>query len=96
MNVANIKTLSHGKMFSPGLYAFNKYFSDTFQWKIKKKENARVTEDYIIEPNNPLFVEYVERLEKTLSEIFNKDIPFTQTEEEETCKYCPYANICKR
>ncbi len=96
MNVANIKTLSHGMMFSPGLYAFNKYFSDTFQWKIKKKESARVTDDFIIEPNNALFEAYVERLENTLSDIFNKDIPFTQTEEEETCKYCPYANICKR
>ncbi|MBR4119287.1 MAG: PD-(D/E)XK nuclease family protein [Bacteroidales bacterium] len=96
MKLANINTLSHGMMFSPGLYAFNKYFSETFKWEIRKKISPRVTEEFIVEPNNSIFNEYVERLEKTISEIFNEEIPFTQTEVEANCKYCPYTNICKK
>ncbi|MCF6242168.1 MAG: PD-(D/E)XK nuclease family protein [Bacteroidales bacterium] len=33
-------------------------------------------------------------LKEKLSEIFNKDIPFKQTEEPENCTYCPYKDIC--
>ena len=31
-----------------------------------------------------------------LEEIFNKDIPFTQTEDVKACSFCDFKNICKR
>ena len=31
-----------------------------------------------------------------LEEIFNKDIPFTQTEEVKNCSFCDFKSICKR
>lgn len=31
-----------------------------------------------------------------ITEIFNPNIPFKQTESEEGCKYCPFISICKR
>ncbi len=40
--------------------------------------------------------EFVELLTKTTEEIFNPEVPFSQCEEIELCKYCPYINICHR
>lgn len=31
-----------------------------------------------------------------LQEIFNSDIPFSQCEDEQVCRYCPFAGICSR
>ena len=31
-----------------------------------------------------------------LNELFNKDIPFTQTEDTKNCSFCDFKNICKR
>ena len=31
-----------------------------------------------------------------LDELFNKDIPFTQTEDTKNCSFCDFKNICKR
>ena len=31
-----------------------------------------------------------------LEELFNKDIPFTQTEDTKNCSFCDFKNICKR
>lgn len=40
--------------------------------------------------------EYEERLNNLLEEIFNEDIPFTQTQILKNCKYCKFKTICKR
>ena len=40
--------------------------------------------------------EFREELQKLLEEIFNKDIPFVQTEIEEKCAYCDFKAICKK
>jgi hypothetical protein len=36
------------------------------------------------------------KLGEKLNEIFNVDIPFVQTTNLETCKYCPFKKICQR
>ena len=95
LNSLGIDNPSHEKMFAPGLYAFEKYFSNKFEWQIKKKVD-RKTEVVSIEPDSEIFNEYESRLEECISTIFNKDIPFTQTEDREICKYCPFINICRR
>jgi CRISPR/Cas system-associated exonuclease Cas4 (RecB family) len=40
--------------------------------------------------------EFEKRFMLMLEELFNPAIPFTQTEEENRCKYCPYQKICYR
>ena len=40
--------------------------------------------------------EFREELQRLLEEIFNKDIPFSQTEVEEKCAYCDFKAICKK
>ncbi|WP_342265491.1 PD-(D/E)XK nuclease family protein [Cardinium endosymbiont of Philonthus spinipes] len=39
---------------------------------------------------------FQEGLKELLLEIFNPAIPFTQTEDLEICRYCPYVRICQR
>lgn len=40
--------------------------------------------------------EFREELQKLLEEIFNKEIPFTQTDIEEKCAYCDFKTLCKK
>ena len=40
--------------------------------------------------------EYRERLQALLEEIFNHDIPFCQTEEDDKCTYCDYCKLCRK
>ena len=37
---------------------------------------------------------FMERLKDVLSELFNPEIPFTQTCQNDNCKYCPYNMLC--
>ena len=38
--------------------------------------------------------EFEELLKKTMEELFDREKPFTQTEEEHTCSFCDFRNIC--
>ncbi len=46
------------------------------------------------------YADYREEFEKhlatTLCELFNPDVPFTATEDEQVCKWCDFAKICRR
>ena len=92
---AGIENPSHDKVFAPGLYSFEKYFSNKFEWQIRKKVDRRV--DIIsIEPESEIYKEYERLLEECISSIFNPQIPFSQTEDRDVCKYCPFINVCRR
>jgi hypothetical protein len=39
---------------------------------------------------------FLSALEEVLTEIFNPEIPFDQTEEEGKCQHCPFKEICSR
>jgi CRISPR/Cas system-associated exonuclease Cas4 (RecB family) len=44
----------------------------------------------------PLMEEFSIHLTALLEEIFNPEVPFDQTQELSTCKFCPYKGICYR
>ncbi|MBX2915917.1 MAG: PD-(D/E)XK nuclease family protein [Cyclobacteriaceae bacterium] len=44
----------------------------------------------------PLMEEFSLHLKALLEEIFNPEVPFKQTTETATCKFCPYKSICYR
>jgi CRISPR/Cas system-associated exonuclease Cas4 (RecB family) len=46
--------------------------------------------------SNEEFNVFEEDLKRLIDTLYNKDIPFSQTEDEEQCKYCPYKGICNR
>jgi CRISPR/Cas system-associated exonuclease Cas4 (RecB family) len=40
--------------------------------------------------------EFESRLQNMVNEILDYQVPFTQTEERQRCRFCAYAAICKR
>ena len=40
--------------------------------------------------------EFEERLKGIISEIFNPDIPFEPTDDDEACKNCDFKSLCSR
>lgn len=42
------------------------------------------------------FSEFEARLKAVLTEIFNPEVPFSQTENTDNCKYCSYKDLCYR
>ena len=43
-----------------------------------------------------VLLEFEARLRELLEELFNPDTVFDQTEEIDSCTYCPYKRICYR
>lgn len=73
----------------PGLINRNNLFHDTFNFGLKMDGD-------FLKDARPLFPEFESHLQELLEEIFNPDVEFIQTNREETCKLCPYKEICYR
>ncbi|MBR5324035.1 MAG: PD-(D/E)XK nuclease family protein [Muribaculaceae bacterium] len=92
---AGVNGSSNNQNYLPGLYAFDNYFSNEFEWQIRTKINDAI--DLVtITPDSEIYKKYELVLEECISSIFNTDIPFTQTENRDVCKYCSFTNICRR
>ena len=39
---------------------------------------------------------FITLLRQTISDIFNPDLPFTPTSDPDRCRYCPYAELCRK
>ena len=62
-----------------------------FRSPLEIKINRRVVEDH-----RTVMDEFVPLLFGTIEEIFNPDIPFVQTDNEATCKFCGFKTMCGR
>ena len=74
-----------------GIYALRRIFEKDFQPTVTSKELGNQPVNYV--EHQEVFNEKLVRL---LEEIFDTNVPFVQTEKEETCRYCAYKNICRR
>ncbi len=77
----------------PGIYDLRSMHKDDFSAELfygLSKSKEIINSDSF----NTHLNEFKILLKEKLSEIFNKDIPFKQTEELENCTYCPYKDIC--
>ena len=74
----------------PGIFNSRELFKDSFDWRISDKSTGHVTNFMNI------IDDFEDRLSELLHEIWNPEVPFDQTEDRETCKYCPYKRICHR
>jgi hypothetical protein len=75
----------------PALYFVRDCYSPQFSCEIKDTAKNEIVNDFA-----DYAVEFRERLDACLSELFDPDLPFVQTEYEKTCTYCPFAKICAR
>ena len=78
----------------PSLYATRNIFNADFTNKISLKHAGEKPE----EVNDFRKIEGLvrENLELVVSDIFNPHVPFSQTKDDEKCKFCPYKRICHR
>jgi len=82
-----------GKKIQPAIYDVKNMYDKKFDPYLKFKEGK----DIITINNsnfNALLNDYKVTLKEIIEDIFNKDIAFSQTEEKDNCKFCPYQAIC--
>jgi hypothetical protein len=78
----------------PGLYAVQKMYDPSYEYRLKRGEKYK--------PRKPLesFLsisdEFEQGLLQLLEELYDLSVPFMQTEDAQSCRYCPYAGICYR
>lgn len=75
----------------PGIYPLRGIFEEDFDPSVRSKESGNQPVEYIAISDQ--FETYFEQL---LEELFNTEIPFTQTTNVEHCKYCAYRQICRK
>lgn len=78
----------------PGLYFIRDIFSKNFDYRIFMKESR--TSEIPVENAIDFLQQFEEKLKKTFEKMLDPDIPFIQTDDLETCNYCPYVSICHR
>jgi hypothetical protein len=82
-------SLSEGTNLVPGLMSRANIFEDTFEFGLKMDKQLVTNVDKILP-------EFEIELKNLLEDIYNPDGVFDQTTVTETCKFCPYQNICYR
>ncbi len=88
------KSLSNYDIY-PLIYDVKSMYKKSFDPEIKISQNRKI---FSLTPKD--FQNYnddfVENLKELISEIFDKNIAFSQTEIVENCKYCNYKSICNK
>lgn len=82
-----------GARVQPGLFItreiFEKRFDPAFSWGESRRRQP-------LEEFGQLAEEFNTHLLMLVGEIFNRDVPFVQTNIREHCKYCNFREICER
>ncbi len=75
----------------PTIFYVKNIFKEDFSSTISHKGEGAVE---VFE--DPYKSDFAEKLTTCLEEIFDENIPFTQTENINSCEWCPFKKICKR
>jgi hypothetical protein len=75
----------------PTVYQLKKFFEDEKSFAVSSKDVLYASGNF-----NDVADEVELKLEMLLTELFNEQVPFTQTDDLKKCEYCPYRNICGR
>ena len=85
-------TENKGKTIQPGIYYVRSLFADPFDPSVYhciERGKSEKVEDF-----SGYAQAFEEGLRGCLDEIFNPEIPFTQTPTGKACSYCPFKGIC--
>ena len=85
-------TENKGKTIQPGIYYVRSLFSDPFDPSVYHRIERGKSEK--AEEFSGYAQAFEEGLRGCLDEIFNPEIPFTQTPTGKACSYCPFKGIC--
>ncbi len=89
-----IYALNNKGKVCPSLYSIRKISDPDYTDKLKIK--ADKTSESVLTDYSLIRKEFVSGLEKTISSIFDKDQPFTMTEQKRLCESCLYRQLCQR
>jgi hypothetical protein len=78
---------------TPGVYSVRKIYNTDFDCRITQNENRKKS---IINSFDEIAEDFNTNLNQLVSDIFNPDLSFTQTEEIKNCEYCAFSKICHR
>lgn len=85
-------TENKGKTIQPGIYYVRSLFTDPFDPSVYHRIERGKSEK--VEDFSGYAQAFEEGLRGCLDEIFNPEIPFTQTPTGKACSYCPFKGIC--
>ncbi len=85
------KENANGNTITPGIYYIRDVFKEDFDTELNDKDSKERVTDFAVYEN-----EFKSHLTACLEEIFNPEIPFSQTTNEKVCQYCPYIGVCNR
>ena len=85
-------TENKGKTIQPGIYYVRSLFADPFDLSVYHRIERGKSEK--VEDFSGYAQAFEEGLRGCLDEIFNPEIPFTQTPTGKACSYCPFKGIC--
>ncbi len=80
-------------MIVPGLYPIRELLKNSFDYHFKSGPPMKKS---TIADYRDMDREFSQLLGDLVSEIFNPEVSFTQTEDKKLCEYCPYSTICHR
>jgi hypothetical protein len=75
----------------PGIYPLREIFEENFDPSLRSKETGNQPVEFI-----SISGQFEAHFKTLLEEIFNTAVPFSQTTNEENCKYCSYRQICRK
>jgi ATP-dependent helicase/DNAse subunit B len=103
-NWAAFQTFLYAKVFKsqdgmdeakimPGIYLIRDIYNRDFNYRFRMGPAKK----QIPVPDYSTFdEEFTSHLQTLLADLFDPEVPFQQTSEEETCRNCPYKGICNR
>jgi CRISPR/Cas system-associated exonuclease Cas4 (RecB family) len=85
------KNLPEVSTINPGIYSLRAIFEDDFDPSLRCKEIGNQSVEFIA-----ILDQFELLFGDLLKEIFDLTIPFSQTTNEDHCKYCSYKQICRK
>jgi hypothetical protein len=103
-NKAAFQTFLYAKVFMshegmdkarimPGVYMIRDIYNQDFHCQFRMGPPRK---QFPVKEYSPMDDDFTSHLKALLADLYNPEIPFRQTEEEETCRNCPYKGICNR
>ena len=88
--------MKHGDdlAISPNVYGLKSIFNPKFACTLEQKEGR--SKGIPVGSYLAYKQEFMDGFTDLLEEIFNPEIPFTQVEDEDVCRICPYIEVCHR
>ena len=87
-----VSKLKNYKKIQPSLFFVRSILQEDFDPRIINRSSGRIP----VEDFSTLSADIENRLVEILSELYDPDVEFVQTEDENRCTYCLYRSICWR